>query len=82
MFALGVTAYETFTGDYPWERGSSQEVLGAILNQAPRSPRDLGADLPDVVVAFLMKAVDRDPDRRFQNPAEFRAALTQLAGEW
>ena len=41
MFALGVTAYETFTGDLPWERGTSQEVLRAIVNQDARDPREL-----------------------------------------
>src|SRR5207249_8810795 len=35
MFALGVTAYEVFTGDLPWKRGSSQEVLRSIVNTAP-----------------------------------------------
>ena len=41
MFALGVTAYEAFTGELPWERGSSQEVLRAIVNQNARDPREL-----------------------------------------
>jgi serine/threonine protein kinase len=82
MFALGVTAYETFTGNFPWEKGSSQEVLKAIVNNAPRDPREHRADLPEDVVKFLLKGVERDADRRFQNPPEFRAALAQLAGDW
>ncbi len=82
LFALGVTAFEVFTGDFPWEKGSSQEVLRAIVNQAPRSARDIRPDLPDDVVAFLMKAIERDPNQRFQNPAEFRAGLLSLGGKW
>ncbi|MBI2805174.1 MAG: serine/threonine protein kinase [Planctomycetes bacterium] len=82
MFALGVTAFEMFVGDFPWEKGSSQEVLRAIVNQPPRNPRDFRADLPEDVVDFLMKAVDRDPNRRFQNPLEFRTALANLKGSW
>lgn len=83
MFALGVTAYEVFTGgNYPWEKGPSQEVLRAIVNNAPRDPRDVLPGLPEDVVKFLMKAVDREADRRYQNPAEFRMALANLAGDW
>lgn len=81
-FALGVTAYEVFTGGLPWEKGSSQEVLKAIVNNEPRNPRDHRPELPDDVVAVLLKAIDRDPNRRFQTPGEFRAALAELAGNW
>lgn len=82
LFALGVTAFETFTGDLPWERGSSQEILRAIVNNAPRDPRELNPELSEEVAEFLLKAVDRDANRRFQTPAEFREAMAQLAGDW
>ncbi len=81
-FALGVTAYELFAGDLPWEKGSSQEVLRAIVNNEPRNPRDLRPDFPDDVVAFLLKAIERDPNRRFQTPGDFRNAMAQLEGAW
>jgi serine/threonine protein kinase len=82
MFALGVTAYETFTGDLPWEKGPSQEVLRKIVNAAPRDPLELRPDLDKEVVAFLKKAIDREPKGRFQNTAEFREALQQLPSKW
>jgi serine/threonine protein kinase len=81
LFALGVTAYETFTGDLPWERGTSQDVLRKMLNAAPRDPLELRPDLDKRVAAFLIKAIQRDPRERFQTPAEFREALQQLPPE-
>jgi serine/threonine protein kinase len=78
LFALGVTAYETYTGDLPWERGTSQEVLRRIVNQNGRDPRELKPDLNQAVAEFLIKAVDREARRRFQTPADFRDALQQL----
>jgi serine/threonine protein kinase len=81
-FALGVTAYEVFTGDLPWEKGTSQEVLRAIVNNTARNPRELHPELDDDVAEFLLKAVERDVNRRFQTPAEFREALAQLSGNW
>lgn len=78
LFALGVTAYETFTGTLPWERGVSQEVLKAMVNQAPHDPREYRPDLDKATAEFLLKAIDRDPTRRFQTPGEFRDTIQKL----
>lgn len=82
MFSLGVTAYELFVGDMPWERAASDKLLGSMVNSPGRDPKLLRPDLDDDVAAFLRKAVERDPKDRFQTPAEFRDALQALPGEW
>lgn len=82
MFALGVTAYEVFTGDLPWEKAASQQVLLGHVNSAARDPRMFLPDLEDETAAFLTKAVERDPSNRFQTPAEFRDALQALPDHW
>jgi eukaryotic-like serine/threonine-protein kinase len=82
MFALGVTAYEVFTGDLPWEKAASQQVLLGHVNSAARDPRMFLPDLEAETAAFLTKAVERDPSNRFQTPAEFRDALKALPDHW
>jgi serine/threonine protein kinase len=79
MFALGVTAYEVFTGDTPWEKGTSEQVLRRIVNTPARDPREIRTDLNPATAKFLLKAVDREAAKRFQRPAEFREALLRLA---
>ena len=81
MFSLGVTAYELFVGDMPWERAASEQLLRQMVNSPARDPKVLKPDLPDDVAEFLRKAVERDPALRFQNPTEFREALQALPGE-
>ncbi len=78
LFALGVTAYETFTHDLPWEKAESLQTLLSHLNTAPRDPRDLRPDLDKPTTAFLLKAVERDPALRYRTAAEFREALEAL----
>jgi serine/threonine protein kinase len=78
MFALGVTAYEVFTGELPWERTQSLQTLLSHLNSPGRDPREKRADLDDATAEFLIKAVEREPGKRFQNPAEFREAIQEL----
>jgi len=82
MFALGVTAYELFTGGIlPWEKAESLQILLSHMNAAARNPLDYCPDLNPKVVAFITKAVDRDRERRFQNAKEFREALKDLPPE-
>jgi serine/threonine protein kinase len=82
MFALGVTAFEVFTFDLPWEKAASQQVLLSHVNNAARDPRQFLPDLDDATARFLTKAVERDPKDRFQTPAEFKEALDRLPDHW
>jgi serine/threonine protein kinase len=78
LFALGVTAYEVFTGDLPWEKTQSLQTLQGHMNSPGRDPREMRPDLDAETTAFLKKAIERNPQDRFQNPAEFREALREL----
>jgi serine/threonine protein kinase len=78
LFALGVTAYEVFTHDLPWEKTESLQTLLSHLNTAPKDPRDLRRDLDEPTAEFLLKAVERDPNSRYQSAAAFRDALLEL----
>ncbi len=78
LFALGVTAYEAFTKGMPWETGQSLQSAQSRMNSPPRDPRDLKPDLPVPVANFLMKAIARDPNERFQSALEFKEAVKRL----
>ena len=78
LFALGVTAYETFTGNLPWEKAQSLQTVLSHLNMIGRNPRDFVPDLDDRTTEFLIKAIERNPHHRFQSAGEFREALKRL----
>jgi serine/threonine protein kinase len=78
LFALGVTAYEFFTDNLPWEKAESYQVLLNHMNVPGRDPRDCRPDIDPKVAAFLTKAIARDPGQRFQAAAEFREGLKRL----
>ena len=79
LFALGVTAFEVFTFNLPWEKqpDSMQTFLNHI-NSPGRDPREFRPDLDKATLAFLTKGIERDPRERFQTAAEFREALKSL----
>jgi len=79
IFALGVTAFEVFTGQLPWERSlSSEETLRRHLNTPPRNPVDLNSDLDQEIAAVLLKAIERDSKARYASALAFKAALDGL----
>jgi serine/threonine protein kinase len=79
MFALGVTAFEVFTYLLPWERAlSSEETLKKHLNSPPRNAKDLNPELGDDLVAVLMKAIERERERRYRGAREFKEALQSV----
>jgi serine/threonine protein kinase len=78
LFALGVTAYEVFTANLPWEKAQSLQTLLSHMNSPGKDPRDFVPDLDPRVAKLLIKAINRAPGERFQTAAEFRAALQAL----
>ena len=78
MFALGVTAYEVFTHTLPWEKAQSMQTLLSHMNSPGKDPKELRPDLDKPTRAFLLKAIERDPNLRFQTPGDFREGLKRL----
>jgi len=78
LFALGVTAYETFTGRLPWEGAQSLQTMLSHMNAAGTSPREHRPDLDNETCQLLVKAIERDPRDRFQAAKEIKAALKAL----
>ena len=79
LFALGVTAYEVFTGALPWERSaSSEETLRRHLNTPPRNPKDLKKDIEPDLAQLLLTSIERDREKRYPTAAAFKAALEKL----
>jgi serine/threonine protein kinase len=80
LFALGVTAFELYTYGMPWESKTNEslQLLLSKMHNAGRDPRELRPDLDEATYKFLMRAIEREPSRRFQSAGEFRDALHSL----
>lgn len=79
LFALGVTAYECYTFNLPWERtANTEENFRRRMNQPPRKPEDLNPRIDAATSAFLLHSIGKEPKDRFQTAAEFKEALMKL----
>jgi RecA/RadA recombinase len=74
--------YEILTGQTPFQGGASMEVLRRHITEAPLPPSLRRPDLRiDVILEeAAMRALSKDPRRRFATAAEFRGELNRVIG--
>jgi serine/threonine-protein kinase len=75
IYALGVLAYELFTGRVPFQGTTPMDVMVAHVNVAPTSPRALEPSLPEELDALVLRMLSKAPDARPQTVEEVRALL-------
>ena len=74
VYALGVMAFELFTGQLPFTTHSTTQLLLAHLGKPPPRPSSIAPVDPQLEAAIL-RALEKDPRTRFQDMAEFADAL-------
>lgn len=77
IYSLGATAYALLTGRPPFTGANEYDVIYKQLNEEPRPPSDLAldAEIPPWMDKAVLKALRKDPERRYQSMTEFAAAL-------
>ena len=82
VYSLGSVLYELVTGRAPYEGGTPMEVLYRKLAQDPPPPRRVNPNLGADVETIILKALEREPERRYASAEEMARDLTRcLAGE-
>jgi serine/threonine protein kinase len=77
IFALGIVLWELLTGAPLFDGNSDVAVLRAVQMQEIRPPASLNALVPPDLEAAILKALDRDANKRFTTAQEFERALLQ-----
>lgn len=70
IYSLGCTWFHMLTGGPPFAEGSLTNKLTAHAKEPPPDARDKNPAVPEGVVAVMQRMMAKEPDERYQTPAE------------
>ena len=80
IYSLGVTLYEMLTGKVPFRADSDYQIMADHVNTPPAPLTSIFPYVPKSVESAVLKALEKNPDARYQSVEEFGAALDPSSG--
>ncbi len=77
VFALGCVLYEATLGERPFHGADALATMYLILEADLVRPRERDPSFPEALEAIVLKALEKDPSRRYQTAEELREALVE-----
>lgn len=80
IYSLGCVLYEMLTGRTPLSGETLLEVANRLATERPAPPSELNAAVGVELDQVVMRALEKDPDRRFDSASQMREALQAIGG--
>ncbi len=78
IYALGIVLHELLTGTPPFRSKNPMEVVAMHVRDEPPSVSSIRSDVPEPVSDFILTCLAKQPEQRFADMSELRAALEAL----
>jgi len=80
LYSVGVVMYEIFTGTVPFrnDRDDLVATMFSHVHDLPTPAREINRAIPEYLERVIMRSIEKDPLRRYQNAREFIADLRVL----
>ena len=79
IWALGVILYEMLTGRASFSGEYEQAVIYSSINEQPESVTELRSDIPPALEQVVNRALEKDPDKRYQSMRELLDDVESLS---
>lgn len=82
VYSLGIIMYELLTGETPFQADTPFKLLMKHVKEKPVPPRKFRPNIaiPEAVEKIVLKALEKDPAKRFQSISELQQSLEAAAG--
>jgi len=80
LFSAGIVLHELLVGQKLFQGKTDAEVLKAVLEAPIRPPDEINARVPSELSAVAMRALEREPGKRFTTGKEMAKAIEAAAG--
>jgi serine/threonine protein kinase len=81
IFAYGVSMYELFAFDLPWQRGDTGQAAMSHGQSAPPPLRKFYPKIHPTLEAAIHKCMESEPENRFQTITLYLKAISRLSHE-
>jgi serine/threonine-protein kinase len=78
IYSLGVVVYEALAGRLPFQADNPADLIVAVLNTRAPPLSTFRPELGEALSNLVAMAMEREPDRRFQNTETMRSAIAEL----
>lgn len=79
LFSLGIVLYEITTNRGLFQRATEGEIITALVSEPITPPSQIIPNYPPRLEQIVMKALEREPEVRYQSAKEIRKALLDFA---
>ena len=79
VYSIGVLAYDMLTGTVPFNALERSSVQARQLTSFPPLPSRVNPNIPSQLDAVILKALASHPERRYETPSDFVAAMAAAA---
>ena len=77
LYSLGVTLYHLLTGSPPFRPKTMAELMRSITQEEHKDIAEINPSTPSCIAWAVNKALEKDPDKRFQSAASMANKLRE-----
>lgn len=78
IFSLGAMMYEMYTNQLPFDGGNVGATILKIVSENPKPPSQINSEISPEIEEVIMKALEKDPNKRYQSVVELSEALKTI----
>lgn len=78
IYSLGIVLYEMVTGKVPFDAENAVSIALKHIQEPVVPPKDISPEIPDNLNKLILKAMEKEPIKRYQNSKEILNDLVKI----